>query len=134
MIKCTSCGHENPDYCIYCQECNSLLSSITPDGEIKEINEINEIKKTDNQFPEVKKEAEPQAIKTPEASAEINSQPPVEGTNIPKEVYSPDSGEYKYTGPEPTEGKSKGAIIAEFVIAGVIAIAVITLILLAIKG
>lgn len=128
MIKCTSCGHENPDYCIYCQECNSLLSSITSDGEIKEI------KETGNQVPEVKKEAEPQAIKTPEASAKINSQPPVEGTNIPKEVYSPDSGEYKYTGPEPTEGKSKGAIIAEFVIAGVIAIAVITLILLAVKG
>ena len=131
MIKCTSCGHENPDYCIYCQECNSLLSSITSDGEIKE---IKEIKKTGNQVPEVKKEAELQAIKIPEISAKINSQPPVEGTNIPKEVYSPDSGEYIYTGPEPTEGKSKGAIIAEFVIAGVIAIAVITLILLAIKG
>ena len=128
MIKCTSCGHENPDYCIYCQGCNSLLSSITSDGEIKEIKEIS------SQIPEVKKQEAPQTSAEPETSAEINSQPPVEGTNIPKEVYSPDSGEYKYTGPKPTEGKSKGAIIAEFVIAGVIAIAVITLILLAIKG
>ena len=128
MIKCTSCGHENPDYCIYCQGCNSLLSSITSDGEINEIKEIS------SQIPEVKKQEAPQASAEPDTSAEINSQPPVEGTNIPKEVYSPDSGEYKYTGPEPTEGKSKGAIIAEFVIAGVIAIAVITVILLAIKG
>ena len=128
MIKCTSCGHENPDYCIYCQECNSLLSSITSDGEIKEIKEIS------RQIPEVKRQEASQTSAAPEPSAEINSQPPVEGTNIPKEVYSPDSGEYKYTGPEPTEGKSKGAIIAEFVIAGVIAIAVITVILLAIKG
>lgn len=34
MIKCTSCGHENSNYSIYCQSCGAVLSSLetTPDA------------------------------------------------------------------------------------------------------
>ncbi len=101
MIKCNNCGHDNPDYSIYCQQCNSLLSSIDSDGGYKS----EEIKE-----PVKEPEKEPAAsgyIKVPSSASskeqsEVNEEkPPVisRGAAVPHEVYAPDEGEYKYTGP-----------------------------------
>lgn len=107
MIRCTNCGHENPDYCIFCRECGSTLSSINSVG--------SPSVKTEEQ-----KEAEnkPAPANTPVSYTPAPDPEPVQpsgmSANIPREIHTPDRGEYKYNGPynnKPTNGKDAFAIL-----------------------
>ena len=93
MIKCSSCGRENPDYCIFCQGCNTLLSSINSDGSLKDSG--SSASSPAPQIPVSYKREEPRT-ETTEPPVKQNYSSP----NIPKEIYSPDHGEYIYRGPK----------------------------------
>lgn len=97
MIKCNNCGHDNPDYSIYCQQCNSLLSSIDSDGGYKSAETKEQVSSgSSSDYVKV-----PASTGSGEQSEARTEEPPKidRGSAVPNEVYTPDQGEYKYTGP-----------------------------------
>lgn len=93
MIKCNNCGHDNSDYSIYCQQCNSLLSSIDSDGGYKSDEEKEQASSGYIKVPASASSKEQSGAKTEEPSVISR------GAAVPHEVYAPDKGEYKYSGP-----------------------------------
>ena len=92
MIRCNNCGHVNPNYSIFCQSCNTLLSSINSDGEFS----TEEDTQPKTPVINTKPVSEPVSKESPapETPVNYNANP-----NIPREIYSPDSGSYTYRGP-----------------------------------
>ena len=82
MIKCTGCGYENPDYCIFCRKCGSALSSLNSVGQ-----------------PSAKEEQAPRPVEVRKEEPAYVDPKQIDHPNVPKEVVSPDNGKYKYTGP-----------------------------------
>ena len=94
MIRCNNCGHENPDYCIFCQGCNTLLSSIDSDGSFKESGSSAVPAPAAAAPANYKRETPPESnSRVPPAPVNYDT------SNIPREIYSPDHGEYIYKGP-----------------------------------
>ena len=90
MIKCTSCGHENSNYSIYCQSCGALLSSLdaVPDAPSSAAQKPAEAPV---------KPATPETISVPAEPASVPAAPEV----TPEEPPIPDKVDgFKYIPPE----------------------------------